>query len=426
MSIPRAALRAAVLTSVPVRARAAVRRAGGRWVRKLGLLPGGAADRLGEDDQLTTAVLPQPVLVYFPEPPTNLYQLQQWYAPLAALDAELPVVVITQDSRTTRRVRAATSFDVHCVGRTATLDGLVARSDIGLALYVGHATANFSALRHSMMAHVYLGHGDSDKGISASNQLKAYDFAFVAGDAAVERIRETLTWYDADARTVRIGRPQLDRPVAGPPRPARQGAPRVLYAPTWEGAQPSVRYGSVVSHGAPLLGSLLDAGLDVVYRPHPRTGANDHRVRAADEALRRLVGDHPGGRGRVDVRTPIAEAMQDADLLVTDISSLAMDWLPSLKPLVVTTPSAEGLEIPASQLLSAVPRLSAVEAPAAAQLVRRLLEHDDGVATRRALVEHYLGDTTPGAATAKFVGACRTVLEAGRTERRRLREKAAQ
>jgi hypothetical protein len=115
--------------------------------------------------------------------------------------------------------------------------------------------------------------------------------------------------------------------------------------------------------------------------------------------------------------------MQDADLLVTDISSLAMDWLPSLKPLVVTTPGADGLEIPASRLLSAVPRLTAAEAPAAADLVRRLLEDDD-VATRRALVEHYLGDTTPGVATARFVGACRSVLDAGRAERRRLRERA--
>jgi CDP-Glycerol:Poly(glycerophosphate) glycerophosphotransferase len=415
---------ATALRAVPVRARAAVRRAGGRWVRRLGLLPGGAADRLGEDDQLTDTVLPQPVLVYFPDPPTNLYQLEQWYAPLAALHAELPVVVITQDSRTTRLLRATTTFEVHCVARSATLDGLVARSDIGLALYVAHATSNFAALRHASMAHVYLGHGDSDKGISASNQLKAYDFAFVAGDAAVERIRETLTWYDADARTIKIGRPQLDRPLAGPPSGSPGNRPpRVLYAPTWEGAQPSVRYGSVVSHGAPLLRSLLDAGLDVVYRPHPRTGANDHRVRAADEALRRLATEHPSGR--VDVRTPLAEALQDADLLVTDISSLAMDWLPSLKPLVVTTPATEGLEIPASRLLSAVPRLTAAEAPAAAELVRRLLQDDD-VAARRSLVEHYLGDTTPGVATARFVGACRSVLDAGRAERRRLAEKAAQ
>jgi hypothetical protein len=315
------------------------------------------------------------------------------------------------------------------VARSATLDGLVARSEIGLALYVGHATSSFAALRHASMAHVYLGHGDSDKGISASNQLKAYDFAFVAGDAAVERIRETLTWYDADARTVKIGRPQLDRPRTDPPsgspsdRPGDR-PPRVLYAPTWEGAQPSVQYGSVASHGAALLRSLLDAGLDVVYRPHPRTGANDHRVRAADEALRRLATEHPGGRGRVDVRTPLAEAMQDADVLITDISSLAMDWLASLKPLVVTTPAAAGLEIPASRLLSTVPRLTAAEAPAAADLVRRLLRDDDA-SSRRELVEHYLGDTTPGVATARFVGACRSVLEAGRAERRRLAERSA-
>jgi hypothetical protein len=268
------------------------------------------------------------------------------------------------------------------------------------------------------MAHVYLGHGDSDKGGSASNQLKAYDYAFVAGDAGVDRIRETLTWYDADARTLKVGRPQLDLPAAGVPHETPRPPSRVLYAPTWEGAQPSVRYGSVTSHGPALVRSLLDDGLDVVYRPHPRSGANDSRVREADLALRRLVTGHPGGRGRVDAGRPLTDALHDADLLVTDISSLAMEWLPSLKPLVVTTPAAAGLEVPTSPLLSSVPRLSVDDAATAAVLVRRLLEHDDGVAERRALVQHYLGDTAPGAATLRFVSACRTVLEAFRAERR--------
>jgi hypothetical protein len=412
--------------SVPLagRARAGVRRVGGRWVRRLGLLPGGEPDQLGEDDRLTTTVLPQPVLVFFPEPPKNVYQLEQWYAPLHALAAELPVVVLTQDSRTTRLVRAGTDLPVHCVARTATLDGLVARGDIGLALYVSHHPRNFAALRHASMAHVYLGHGDSDKGGSASNQLKAYDYAFVAGDAAVDRIRQTLTWYDADARTMLVGRPQLDVPAAGVPPEQPHQPPRVLYAPTWEGAQPSVRYGSVATHGAPLLTSLLDAGLEVVYRPHPRTGANLQRVGEVDRALRRLVTEHPGGRGRVDVQGAPEAAMRDADLLVTDISSLAMEWLPSLKPLVVTVPTGEGLEVPHSPLLDTVPRLGAEEASTAADLVRRLLEHDEDVAGRRALVQHYLGDTTPGAATLRFVSACRTVLEAGRAERRRLPQRA--
>jgi hypothetical protein len=406
------------------RAKARVRRVGGRTVRRLGLLPGGEPDQLGEDDRLTDAVLTQPVLVFFPEPPNNVYQLEQWYAPLRALAAELPVVVLTQDSRTTRLVRADSGLPVHSFARTATLDGLVARGDLGLALYVSHHPRNFAVLRHAGLAHVYLGHGDSDKGGSASNQLKAYDYAFVAGPAAVDRIRETLTWYDADARTVLVGRPQLDVPPAGAPRQGAHERPRVLYAPTWEGAQPSVRYGSVTSHGGPLLRSLLDDGLEVVYRPHPRTGANVHGVGEVDRALRRLVTEHPGGRGRVDVRRSPTEAMRDADLLVTDISSLAMEWLPSMKPLVVTVPVAEGLQIPASRLLDTVPRLRAQDAGSAAALVRRLLEHDDGVAGRRALVQHYLGDTAPGAATLRFVGACRTVLEAGRAERRRLAEGA--
>ena len=58
---------------------------------------------------------------------------------------------------------------------TARSTAVIARSDVALALYVGHASANFECLRFASLLHAYIGHGDSDKGVSASNQLKAYD-----------------------------------------------------------------------------------------------------------------------------------------------------------------------------------------------------------------------------------------------------------
>ncbi len=45
-------------------------------------------------------------MVYFPDTRVNLYQLRQWYGPLRALDERHPVVIVLQDSRAARLVRA--------------------------------------------------------------------------------------------------------------------------------------------------------------------------------------------------------------------------------------------------------------------------------------------------------------------------------
>jgi CDP-glycerol glycerophosphotransferase (TagB/SpsB family) len=192
----------------------------------------------------------------------------------------------------------------------------------------------------------------------------------------------------------------------------------VLYAPTWEGAQRSLAYGSVATHGEALVRSLLAAGLDVTYRPHPRTGANDFRARERDLAIRGLLRGTPGGR--VDTTTPLAAAFRAADVLVTDISSLTMEWLPTLKPLVVTRPGGAEVVVPESPLLAAVPRLDAADAPRAAELVAGILADDATLADRRALVDHYLGDVTPGAPTRRFVSACEQAIALRRSELARL------
>ena len=386
---------------------ARIRSSGGRLVRRLGLLPGGEPDGLGEDETLGGAVLDQRVVAFFPEPPVNGYQLEQWLRPLGALDLRHGVAVVTQDSRTAAWLRERTPLRVLCVGRTATLDGLVQRSSIGLAIYVSHHPRNFQMLRYPSVAHVYVGHGESDKAVSASNQLKAYDRIFVAGPAAEERVLAHLMWFDRN-RMVRIGRPQATAPGTTP----ATDRPTVLYAPTWEGAQASMAYSSVLSHGVPLVRSLLAEGLRVVYRPHPRTGANSADVRAADAALRAVFVEDAVRRGGsvVDTSAPLEAAFADADVLVTDVSSVAVEWLPAGRPLVVTVPADPCAVVAGSPLLEAVPRLAVAEAARAGELVRRCLTDDRERERRADLVEHYLGGADPDAALTRFLDACDDVM----------------
>jgi CDP-Glycerol:Poly(glycerophosphate) glycerophosphotransferase len=384
----------------------------GRTVRRLGLVPGGDPDGVGEDDRVGDLVLHQRVAVFFPEPPRNAYQLEQWLQPLEALDREHGVVVITQDSRTTARLRSRTGLTVLCVARTATLDRLVSRGALALALYVSHHPRNFSMLRFGSLAHVYLGHGDSDKAVSASNQLKAYDRVFVAGQAGIDRVVDELLWFDPD-RLVCIGRPQLSASAMGAGRPPATPA-TVLYAPTWEGAQASMAYSSVASHGEALVRSLLAAGHRVVYRPHPRTGANSRQVRDADARLRAVFDETPARASGSEVAAdlPLARAFAAADLLITDVSSLAVEWLPTRRPLVVTESATAEAGSVTSPLLAAVPRLSADDAGTAGSLVRRCLETDDEAPARAALEHYYLGDVEDGVALQCFLRECENILAA--------------
>src|SRR4029079_3435216 len=123
-----------------------------------------------------------------------------------------------------------------------------------------------------------------------SNQLKAYDHVFVAGQAARDRILRKLIGFE-ESTLVEVGRPQVDVHSTGPALP-RDGRTVVLYAPTTEGDVPSMRYSSVATHGVPLVRSLLaDSAYRVIHPPHPRLGLTVPAYRAAHEEVVGLLRD---------------------------------------------------------------------------------------------------------------------------------------
>lgn len=399
-----------------------VRSLGGRLLRRAGILPGGMPDGLGQDAELVGRSLPHTVMVYFADTVGALYQIEQWYEPFRALSRKHPLVVVTRDSRTARRVRRDSGLDTIVVSHYTTMDDLIARSQLKVALYVNHNPENFSNLRFNTLVHASMMHGDSDKGVSVSNQTKAYDFSFVAGQAAVERMAAFSTFYDAQTRCIPVGRPQVDgqaqqRAVASDStRLTRGGRPTVLYAPTWEGPQPSAAYGSIATHGRALLEGFVRDGWNVIFRPHPLTGVRDPAYGGADRDLRRFV-ERAAGVGfpdatyRVDVSDDIAGAFAEADLLVSDVSGVAMDWLPCGRPLMMTKPAAPEVGVAVSPLTALVPQIDDRHAGEAARAARAAVENDELRDDRARLVEHYLGDLRPGASLHRFIAAVDQLIE---------------
>lgn len=363
-------------------------------IRRSRFLPVGMPDKRVDEDRLGRP-FSQSVLVYFPNGADALYQLRPWLAALKALDAQHGVVVVFKDSRTAAIVRSESGLDCVTLARYGQLDEILSHSDVKLALYVNHDPVNFECLRFTSLVHVYLGHGDSDKGVSVSNQVKAYDFCFLAGQAALDRTDAAVMLYDAPARSVLIGQPQLDVPTPGAhPDPTR---PTVLYAPTWESSQPSVSYGSLVTHGASIM-SALSGTYRVIYRPHPLNGVIDPAYGEADAAVRSRA-------DRVDTDVSLEQSFADADLLITDVSAVTLNWLPGGKPVLVCRPRAT---VPPSRLMDTLPLLD--EDADVADVVARHLSIDPTAEARSDLIEYYLGDTTPGVATERFLRACANAI----------------
>ena len=351
-------------------------------------------------------------LVYFPDLPVNLYQVNQWYEPMRRLAELHPVVVVSRKWAATARLLEECPVPVvHC-DSIEDVERFIDRHPVRVVFYVNQNQQNFPAMRFAAPAHVFICHGESDKDYMSSNQLKAYDRVFIAGQAARERIRRKLIGFD-ETHLVEVGRPQVDVHAAGPALP-RDGRRVVLYAPTTEGDVPSMRYSSVATHGVPLVRSLLSAGdVRLIYRPHPRLGSTVPAYRAAHEDVLRLIREanaaDAGAQHLADLTSPFGWQIDAADACITDISAVAYDWLATAKPLVVTRPAEPRAELPESGLVRELALLDAADAGRAPEILDAAVRHPD--ASHAALVARYFGDTTPGASMERFLAACSRVVE---------------
>ena len=188
------------------------------------------------------------IAVYFADTRVNLYQIRQWYAPLAELAREHPVAIISRSPGTMMTLLDEAPIPAVYLRKVTDLEKFVAQQPLRIVFYVNQNTKNFQMFRYGRMWHVFINHGESDKMYMTTNQYKAYDYAFVAGQAARDRLARKLWSYDVEHRTLEIGRPQADH-FAGETPYTPDDRTVVLYAPTWEGDRPAAAYGSIASHG---------------------------------------------------------------------------------------------------------------------------------------------------------------------------------
>jgi hypothetical protein len=359
----------------------------------------GFAERAGGNGLVPNAG----IAVFFATGPENFYQFEQWRLPLEHLATQRPVFVIVDRPDTGDLVLGTSSLPVAFARGSASLERLVAERDVRVVLYLNQLEANFRMLRFASPVHIQIGHGESDKDSSISNQHKAYDLVFVGGDAGRDRLGQALRGFDANEHTLLVGRPQLDYTYQGAPSWPRDSGMRVWYAPTWAGDRPSIAYGSLASHGVAIIEALLaDQSIRVIYRPHPRTRYTMREHRDADKAVRALLA-RTGDRHLVD-RDGYGWQWDFADACITDVSAVAYDWLATGKPLVITEP-AQSAYRPISPLLDTLPLLGVAESGEVLKKIRALQGDSAAGEQLRDLAYHYFGDVSAQQSTKRFEDA---------------------
>ena len=349
------------------------------------------------------------VAVYFADTKVNLYQIRQWYAPLAELSKSWPVAIISRSPSATLRLLDEAPVPTLYLRKVADLENFVNEQDLKIVFYVNQNARNFQMFRYGRMWHVFINHGESDKMYMTTNQFKAYDYSLVAGDAAVDRLRRKLWNFDVDSRTIKIGRPQADHFVGELPY-IPDARTVVLYAPTWEGDREAAAYGSVYSHGVALTTRLLASDRHrLIYRPHPRSGVLDPDFKRANETIIAAIAAanarDPRAKHVFDDGPQLGWQLAASDVAIADVSAMVYDRLATGKPLIIARPVSPTAEIDANGYLGDAEWLDAGETGDILEIIERVKNSGEAQEKLEFWVERHFGDTSPGAATARFHAA---------------------
>ena len=368
--------------------------------------------------------------VYYPDGPAKLYQLTQWLPVFQNHPSDLTFGLVVRSYQAYLELQPLTTLPVAHVPGFADLMELYRVSSMKAVVYVNNGVGNFQSLAVPELAHVHVNHGESDKICMVSNQVKAYDRVFVAGEAAVQRHRAALSEFDAD-QLVRVGRPQLDEhPVPGLPESDRV---TILYAPTWAGEDEANNYTSMETMGALIASACLaQSGVRVIYKPHPRVlDSTDRRIRDNNERIVRDI-QHaaqadPAAGHTVMMQGDILSVFPRTDVLISDVSSVALDFLylrPEC-PVILTDrlDDIERLHIE-SPLSLATEVITPSNVASARDLIARVIAHDDHNVTRERLRSFYFDNVQSGQSTQRFFNALQDAITAHSTDMARAHDLA--
>ena len=361
-------------------------------------------------------------VVYYAARNGARYQLGMWLPYFERLNRRF--IIITCYPSTVSEIRQLTSAPV-VIPKLRSAHGrlwhLVVDS-LKAAFYVQNHQANADMLRFDRLTHIWLNHGDSDKAANYSARHAAFDKVFVSGQQGVER-------YGAHGVRIRpeqfaiVGRPQIERIVTRD-EPLPLGTPRtVLYAPTWHGGKPNTNYSSLPL-GSRIVAALLERGATVIFRPHPSTYRDPQQTGLARDIQRQLSADRKSsGRQHVfgkaaELDWDIPECFNHCDALITDVSSVASDFLATGKPMAMVAIQQKGAAFRQAIPMARVAYVIESDLSTLPKALDELLGPDSLAAERRAYRSYCLGDALGSDAPVPFFREVEQILDGPQLERR--------
>ena len=348
------------------------------------------------------------VLAYFGDDVSRSYQITQWLPVYEELNKTHKVQIICRQFPTTKHLRKLTSLPVNSVYDFFTLTDLIESNNYKVVLYVNNSFTNFQAMAAKRAFHVHLNHGESDKMSMTSRQMYAYDVVAVAGQAAKDRLKNALIVSDENKEVV-IGRPQLD--LLQKPLEVNAGRKVLAYAPTWEGDQEANNYSSVDVYGEQIISAMLKvANATVLYKPHPKvtTSPNSQIANAHKKILALLESANskdPNAKHKLVTGDPMP-VLQVADLLVSDVSAVTIDYL-YLKPQGAMLMCDRRSNVNDFAQVAPVSKAVTVITKENINNIEKLIsDHVSGQVDRNSydsMRNYYFGDTKPGSSINRFI-----------------------
>lgn len=274
-------------------------------------------------------------------------------------------------------------------------------ASVNIAFYSHGAKSNTEFIEGSRATHVFLGHGDSDKPLSASERVLNYDLIAVAGQAAIDRF--VAAGLDVPAEKIRIiGRPQTEGI-----KPATQRAGKkttVLYAPTWRHADDALNVSSLAVADQ-IVAALLKRGCTVIFRRH-FAGQNHVEAEAMIARVNEMLEDANGAHswGAEAMEQPLIEAFNASDAMISDVSGIVVDYMASNKPLAMyaaqfTDPDAFRAAHPSARAAYVIDRdLTQLDAVLSAALGK-----DPLASSREQQADLYLGGPERSQPASRFI-----------------------
>ncbi|MGH1562426.1 CDP-glycerol glycerophosphotransferase family protein [Mumia sp. DW29H23] len=354
-------------------------------------------------------------LVYTAWPEDGTHQVTMWLPYLERTGRRL--LVVTRHNYPAELLAQHTDLPVVMRHGSRDLDDLVVPS-LTTAFYVNASSGNSIFVRHHQINHVFLGHGDSDKPTSYNPTHAMYDRIFAAGEAAVRRYAAHGVAIPRDTFDV-VGRPQVEGVTrVDAPVPAD---PTVLYAPTWRGHVDETAYHSLPI-GTQIVSALLERGATVVFRPHPfsyRFETDTETIRAIHTMLRedaeRTGRQHVFGQ-RAEREMSVFDCINAADAMVSDVSSVVVDWLFSGKPFAMTAMTENGRDFVGHYPIAAASYVIEGDASNLPSALDAMLGADPLALERRAVRADYLGDFPAEGYADVFVERAREIIDHPRAD----------